>query len=307
MKLMKNIFGVEDSMYVKIFSFEVLPALIMVVLAKLFSFVSDALFSKMGTTLDIQNLETLTVENFGPAASATTGWMKLFIASSFVFVLALIVSFAFFENKIWHTLVHKKTNKKNMIKFILFNVIDIIVLVLILAVVFLLVSRLPESSIQLGMILFYLLALFSIYLIYIGRLSFAKTGKIMTAVKDSFKIGIGKIDMTLPVIIFAIMLLPMGIIPSIIKIILLLVISLLFFAIYTITTKSGKVTEMRKFLINTMKKSTILVIAGVVLYELMSILSWNNTIMLVSQGIVMLAYLAWFKIMLAESLKSVKV
>lgn len=138
-----------------------------------------------------------TAEQVGEYASSTYGYLILILVTIILFIVLQLYNYSFFENLIWNTITKKKTTMKTTNKFLGLFLLMSLILGLLAGIVFLLISLLPDSLIKMGVAIFYLACFFAFYLLSISFASFANTHLIFKSIKDSYKIGIKRIDLTI--------------------------------------------------------------------------------------------------------------
>ena len=191
MNYMKDVTNINRELWTKISLYGILFFAALFVVVSLFSnILANATDAILGVTAQFVQPGS---EEFIAQAASVQGTLLYVISVIIIFVVLLIYLYSFTENLIWNTIFKKKTTFKNTNKFLLLNILLTIIFVLIAIVVFLLIANFG----LVGAIIFYLVAFFSIYLMYVGFISFGKTHKILKSVRNAFVVGIKKLKITL--------------------------------------------------------------------------------------------------------------
>ncbi len=236
MKFLKEITNIDK----KLFKEATLYGVLFFAVTYAISFVLTLLYTTLGAT----------VQSVGAEQGAKIAYFAMFMLV--VSIILFLLDYAFFEYLIWNIIYKKKTKFNNVVKFSGLIVSLMAIFGAINGIIFFIISKFPDSVVKLGVSIFFLGVLLSLYLMYIGFISFTQHQKIGIAIKQTFSIGIGKLGVT--------------IYPLVISVVV------------------GAIVNIILYLFNWLPQP--------VLYAL--------------QGVAFAAYLAWFRIYLANSLKSVK-
>ena len=197
MKIIKDILDIDKKTFKQVFLYGVCFFILFYAVAKIFSFVFQKINVKLISITGTADLTTLAEEQLIPALSSAKSVIFLIFAVSFLFLILEIYNYSFFENLMWNTIFKKKTTWKNTNKFLGLNIILTAIFLLVIALIFLLISKLPGNLIKFGAMMFYLVILFAFYLLFVGYISFGKTHEIFKSVKNAFVIGVKHLDLTI--------------------------------------------------------------------------------------------------------------
>lgn len=210
---LNNILNINKKTFWTLFLYGVISFTVMFILLTCFSLSSASLTEKITKISDSIAIPTDLNSNIDVSGTSLDTYLTLMLINYFVFIILLLYSYAFFENLIWNNIFKKKTTFRNTSKFLGLTLLLFIILGLIDAGIFFLVTLLPETMLNFGIGLFYLTVFFSIYLFFVGYISFGQTQKVFRSIKNSFKIGIGKLKTTwIPLLIIIILTLAVNLV-----------------------------------------------------------------------------------------------
>ncbi len=247
---MKNILkdiAVDKNIFRKTFIYSLLFFPSVFIIGEIFT----RLFQAVGAKLPgAQN--NISPEQLASQAGSSNQILYLYLFLVFLFFAVQLYNYSFFENLNWNTIFGKKTTLNNTNKFLVLTISLGAILTSAVLLIFLVISKLPDSLTKAGVIFFFLSILFAFYFLYIGYISFGRTHEIIRSIKNAFIIGVKRLNMTIiPMVIAAII--------------------------------------------------------GLLINGLLLLLSWLPGVALsIVEAITLAAYIAWFRIYLADSLKSVK-
>lgn len=200
-KILKNIL-VEKELFKKVFAYSIVFFALFAIIGEVFTRIFAAISAKLPVA-------GITESDIGAAAGAAEGLYGILFALILLFLLFMLLqlyNYSFFENLIWNTIFRKKTTFRNTNKFLGLNIILIIIFAVLLGAVFLVLAKLPAALMEAGIVVFYLAVLLAVYLAYTGYISFGKTHEIFRSIKNTYFLGIKKLNLTIIPLVIAVII-----------------------------------------------------------------------------------------------------
>ena len=199
---MKNVLKVEKELFLKIFLYGLSFFLLFSVITEIFTRLFGYLSLKATAYSMLTKIATLPTEQVVAPAEGLYGLIVTMFIVIALFIVVQLYNYSFFENLIWNTISKKKTTFKNTTKFLGLTILLLIIFAIIAAILFLILTKLPAPSTIVGVYIFYLILLFMGYILYVAYFSFAKTHEIFRSIKNTYVVGIKRLDLTIIPILF---------------------------------------------------------------------------------------------------------
>ncbi len=193
MELFKNI---DKKEYQRLFWYGAVFYGLFFLVSELFVKKIESSVAKVLAVIGVSDVSQLTADQVNAYAPQVTGILWGILLFGVLFVIVQAYNYSFFENLMWNTIFKKKTTFRNTNTFLGLNVVLGIIFSAILFILFLAVTQFPQSVLPFGIGLFFVAIFFSVYLLYVSYISFAKTHLVFRSVKNAFEIGFGALKIT---------------------------------------------------------------------------------------------------------------
>jgi hypothetical protein len=204
--MIKKLFPFTKEMFQNVFLYSTLGIVSFFIITEFFNFIFKVLGTNISEKINAQTFAGIETQ-IAPGTEATLPLLGLLIFVVMLFFVLLLFNFSFFENLTWNIIFKKKTNIRNTLKFSVLVLLLGLILSALNLILFMSVSKIPESMLTIFSTILLLLILFSLYLMYVGFISFANNQKILPAVKNTFTIGFGKLNKTWKALLVAVVIL----------------------------------------------------------------------------------------------------